>query len=809
MKIIKFGGKSLANGEGIANVISIIKNKYQENPSLAFVLSARGKTTDRLCELLESAKHRTPYTEALAELKAYQLEPLKTMNYEAEFAVIEQILNGVRLLEDYSLKIKDTLMAQGEIMSCKLVVELLREEGVNAVFGDARKFIRTNSNFGNAVVHQVESAELTQAYFDSLESGQIPVITGFIASDTEGNTTTLGRNGSNYSASLLASYIAASKLESYTHVNGIYSANPDLVPKATVIRELGYLDASELASFGTSILHPKTIEPLLEKKIPLHILNTFNADNEGTLIKDLPESKTAKSISVQQNVSLINIDGKDLLGKVGVDGRIFMAMKNAEVSVGIISQGSSERGVSFVVDSACDERAVEALQSEFALEFINGDIASIEAQRNISVLTIIGASINQASQFLIQFRKNNISPLLINSTLNRKNVSIVLPTKDEEKAVNLVHSQIFGIATEINIAVFGVGTVGSVLIDQILSARPKILESRGILLNIFAIANSKTFISESQGIDMHWKQNLLDKAPIDDHIQGIITYAKTHHLENLIAIDNTASVEFIEHYTEFIEQGFDLVSSNKIANTQSYDQYEALRASIKKHNKEYLYETNVGAGLPIIDTIKILHQSGENITKIKGVFSGSLSYIFNEFSSKDIDFDTVLKEAMKQGYTEPDPREDLCGNDVARKLLILARELELRNEFDEIEIENLIPQELREVPFDDFMEKVGDLDSAMKAKRNALSTGEVLRYVGELSGDLQQDKGVLKVSLEAVSSQSPLGSLTGSDSLIEIYTDSYGDKPITIIGAGAGAEVTARGVLGDVIRLSNAKKVLS
>ena len=352
-----------------------------------------------------------------------------------------------------------------------------------------------------------------------------------------------------------------------------------------------------------------------------------------------------------------------------------------------------------------------------------------------------------------------------------------------------------------NVAIFGHGNVGGTLVDQILKSSKTIEKRKGIDLHVFAIANSRKVLFNKNGIPKNWK-TVIENEGVGYRLEDIFTYAKEHHFENLIAVDNTASEAFVANYFEFIDNGFDLVSSNKIANTLGFDYYQILREELDKNQKQYLYETNVGAGLPLIDTIKLLHLSGENITRIKGVFSGSLSFIFNTFSESDASFSTILKEAMEQGFTEPDPREDLSGNDVGRKLLILARELDLRNEFSDINIQNLIPEELQEGKVSDFLGKLEILDATFDALKRDQEPGHVLRYVGDLHGDLRKEKGVLDVQLISVPKESALGQVKGSDSIIEIYTESYGAHPLVIQGAGAGAAVTARGVFGDILRIA-------
>jgi aspartokinase/homoserine dehydrogenase 1 len=391
---------------------------------------------------------------------------------------------------------------------------------------------------------------------------------------------------------------------------------------------------------------------------------------------------------------------------------------------------------------------------------------------------------------------------LFNNTTTGRNISLVIKKSDLKRALNVIHGEIFGVTKKINIAVFGHGLVGGTLINQILSSSKNIEYKKGIKLNVFAVANSSKLLINKRGITENWK-NEIEQEGQKYSVKDIIQYAKNNHLENLIAVDNTASKDFVENYIELIENSFDVVSSNKVANTLSYDFYKKLRKALAKNQKNYLYETNVGAGLPLIDTIKLLHLSGENITKIKGVFSGSLSFIFNNYSLENRPFSEVLKDAIANGYTEPDPREDLCGNDVARKLLILARELDLQNEFDEIKIQNLIPEPLRALSTREFLVSLDKLDRYYSEIKQSQEKGNVLRYIGELSGDLQQDKGDLEVKLVSVPESSALGQLKGSDSIFEIYTESYGERPIVIQGAGAGASVTARGVFGDILRLAD------
>jgi len=800
IKVLKFGGKSLANGKGLETVLSIIKNKVDAGERITAVVSARGSATDDLESILNKALEGKRYEEDLEAFKTYQSEPSTSVDFSEEFTLLDQLFEGVSLLRDYSKKTKDNILAQGELLSVKLITNLLNEQGIAAKATDARELIKTDEAFGNAQPLSKLSKENTQDYF-SKHKNVVNVVTGFIASNLKNETTTLGRNGSNYTAALLANFLEAEELENYTHVSGIYTANPDLVPDAKQIRELSFSEANELANFGTSVLHAKTIIPLVEKNINLRILNTFNANDEGTLITAHPSGKEVTSLSVMDNVALLNLEGRGLLGKIGVDARIFGALGSSGISVSIVSQGSSERGIGLIIDADQASRAVRALEREFQNDFQSQDVNAISVDENVAVISIVGIELSSFHKPFNALIRNQITPLLFNNTVTGKNVSLVVKKSQLHKAVNVVHGEIFGVSKKINIAIFGHGGVGGALINQILKSKDEIEKRKGINLNVFAIANSRKLILDKNGVNDKWK-NSIASSSFASSIEDIITYAKNHHLENLIAVDNTASDVFYQNYIPLVEAGFDLVSSNKIANTISHSFYTELRSHLKNHNKEYLYETTVGAGLPLIDTIKLLHESGENITRIRGVFSGTLSYLFNNFSVEDKPFSAIIRETVEKGFTEPDPREDFSGNDVARKLLILARELDLENEFDDVEVLNLIPEAYRDISVEDFLSQLEVLDEQYQKLKDEQKEGHVLRYVGDLSGDLSQNKGNLEVKLVSILEDSTLGHVKGSDAIFEIFTESYGEQPIVIQGAGAGAEVTARGVFGDVLRLS-------
>ncbi len=803
MKILKFGGKSLAN-DGIEKVIDIIITSHKE--PLSVVVSARGNTTDELEALLEKASKGEDYTADFQHLKnEQQYDP--RVSFEPEFQLLEKLLEGVSLLKDYSPKTKDLVLAQGELMSAKLVTALLKRKGLESTFVDSREIFKTDAVVGNAQIINSVSEKLTRDRFATIPSNHVAVVTGFIASTEKGDTTTLGRNGSNYSAALLANYLNASELQNYTHVDGIFTANPELVPEAKIIRHLSYEEANELANFGASILHAKTIIPLIEKGIPLRIKNTFNSDDAGTLIHKESEQEGIKSISVIKDNALIVMEGRGLLGKVGVDARIFRALAQKGISVSIISQGSSERGVGLVVASKDAKLAKAAIDEEFSHDFYTNDVSSVSIVDDVAVISIVGQPLSTFHHPYNALIRNQIVPLLINNAVTGRNVSLVLKTEKLHKALNVIHGEIFGVSRRINLVIFGKGTVGGTLINQVIAAHDNILQRKNISLRIVAIANSQKILTAAKGIGKGWEE-AFEREAVPYNFDTLQAFVDKNHLENLIAVDVTASKTFVDNYIPLIKSGYDLVSANKIANTISFSFYQELRKTLKQYQKTYLYETNVGAGLPLIDTIRLLHHSGENITRIKGIFSGTLSYLFNTFSAENKPFSEVLQHAINSGYTEPDPREDLCGNDVGRKLLILARELDLGNEFTDVKIQNLIPEHLREGSVEDFLQRLDEFNAPYQQIKEAQEPEHVLRYVGDLHGDLASTNTVqLDVSLVSVPRNSALGQVKGADSIFEIYTESYGDNPIVIQGAGAGASVTARGVFGDILRLAEKSRV--
>lgn len=805
MKILKFGGKSLDNGSGILTVLDIIIDNYRAGEAPVVVVSARGKSTDALLALAEQACAGEPYEAALQAFWEHQCQDT-TLRFEAERVQLERLLSGISLLGECSPRTADELVSYGEVLSSQYVAQALKDCGYEAVAIDSGDFLVTDAHYGSASVFTEASRERCRTLFAGLPAGVIPIVTGFIARDEAGRRTTLGRNGSNYSAALLANFLEASLMENYTHVDGIYTANPSVVAEARKIDELSYADAAELSQFGAEILHIKTIEPLQERGIPLRVLNTFSYGEEsnGTLVTAHPRDKVVRALASLSGKALIHFEGRNMLGRSGIDARIFRSFEAAEVSVSLIAQGSTERGTAIVVDEEEADRAVEALVQEFHHDLETGHVTKIYAEKGLAVVAIIGLNLLEFDRPYRALVRNRILPILLSNSVPENTLCLLVRDDEErEKALKVIHGELFERPKRIHLAVIGHGTVGGAFIGQIIQQRELLIAQKNIDLRIFAIADSRHLLLSPSGAGADWATEL-ERTPISgDLAEAIISYGQRQALENVILVDNTSSPVIASHYARYAAEGFDIVSSNKKANIAPYADYSYLRDTLQRHRRSYRYETNVGAGLPLIDNLKLLHLSGERITRIHGLFSGSLSYIFNRLTEEpERSLRSIVEESARLGLTEPDPREDLSGEDVARKVLILVRELDVPAELSDVRWENPVPEALRSLSLEDFWARFGELEASIEALRATAKPDEVLRYVGDIVWDDVRQEATLSAELRLVPRTSPLGRVSGADSCFEIYTESYGSQPIVIQGAGAGAAVTARGVFGDVLRLA-------
>lgn len=804
MKLLKFGGKSLDNGLGIAQVLTIIQDSYTRGEAPVVVVSARGGSTDGLLDLITLAREGKSYETALDAFWTHQRGDT-SLPFAPERATLERLLRGIALLGECSPQITDEVVSLGELLSAQFVAYQLQRRGYPAVAIDSGELLVTDAQFGSASVDLAASRARTGQCFAELPAGSLPIVTGFIARDALGRRTTLGRNGSNYSAALLANFLGATLLENYTHVDGIYTADPTLVAEARKIDELSYADAAELSQFGAEILHTKTIEPLQELAIPLKVLSTFRYGDEdnGTLVCATAKREKVRALASLRHKALIHFEGRNMLGQAGIDARIFGAFERAGVSAGMVSQGSTERGIGIVVDEADVERAEEALRREFRQDLAEGLVTDIYAVRGLAIVAIVGLWGGEFDRPYRALVRNRIVPLLMNNSVPANTLCYLVTEHERAKALSVIHGELFERPKRVHLAVIGVGTVGGALIDQIIQQRDQLIQQKSIDLRIFLVANSRHFLLQREGIGEGWREVLVAHPYQGDLPEDIVFYAKELGLENTILVDNTSSAHIAKMYTYFAEGGFDIVSSNKKANIAPYTDYAHLREVLQLHRRSYRYETNVGAGLPLIDNLKLLHLAGERITRIHGLFSGSLSFIFNRLSeSPQLTLRQAVEESRALGLTEPDPREDLSGEDVARKVLILVRELDVPAELEDVAWENPVPEALRSLSHDDFWARFDELEQAIERLRATCAPDEVLRYVGDVQWDEAKQEAHLSAGLRRVKRSSPLGRVSGADSCFEIYTESYGAQPVVIQGAGAGAAVTARGVFGDVLRLA-------
>lgn len=793
MRVLKFGGKSLANGEPLRLSLRIIQDVVasDDTPPLV-VVSARGKTTDRLLELAHLAEAGEPWRESYSRLLADQGEGTEGLSDR-----LTRLLEGIELLRECSAKTLDGVLSFGELFSAHHIARLLP----HALPIDAGDLIVTDSSYGEASVELKESEEKTRSYFAHLPTGTLPIVTGFIARSEDGTRTTLGRNGSNYTAALLANFLDATQLDNYSNIDGIYSAHPGIVLSAHKIPELSYTEAAELSQLGAEILHYKTIDPLAAKQIPLRILDSFSPEGyrqEGTLVHLLPSSQQARAIAALSGKALIHFERHEMKGLPGFDARIFSVLRDEGISTGIISQGSTERGVGFVVAESEADHAVAALRCEFDRDIHR---PTIEATKGLSVIALIGVSLSGFDHPYSALIRNGITPLLVNNAVTGDTLFLLVRDEEVPKALNVIHGEMFAHAKRIHVACIGHGTVGGAFLDRVTEEQAQILSDKAVDLRLFAIASSRQLLLDQEGIGTDWRERKAAAPASEDPIREIIRYAEENYLENVVVIDNTASPDIAARYCELAEQGYDLVSSNKIFNTGPYPDYLRLREILRDHRRTYRYETNVGAGLPLIDNLRLLHLSGDRITRIRGLFSGTLGYILSSLGDHT-SYAEAIRSAARLGYSEPDPRQDLNGLDVARKLLILAREVGMSAEMSDIEVEDLVPETLRDCSAKHFMERLNEAQSYFESLSKT-SQGEVLRYVGELTIGDGTDAARLSCGLRSLPADSALGSVSGADSCFEIYTESYGDLPFVIRGAGAGAEVTALGVFGDLLRIAD------
>ncbi len=814
MIVLKFGGTSVANAQNIQKVIQIVNQKAKEN-KLAVVVSALSGVTDMLLNASEKAANKDEvYKVVLDEIKQKHFvtitELVETSNQNtllikinSQINQLQTLLDGCFLLGELSPRTADAIAGFGELLSSQIIATALQQSLPNSTFKDSRELIITNSNFGKAVVDFSVSNTLISNYFSS-NTSQVVVLPGFIASSEDGNTTTLGRGGSDYSAAILANGLKAVSLEIWTDVNGMFTANPKIVKQAQPIESISYQEAMELSHFGAKVLYPPTIQPVLNAAIPIWIKNTFDPDAYGTLISNSPDANAnpIKGISHIDTIALLTLEGSGMIGIAGSSKRLFEVLSRENINVIFITQASSEHSICIGIQNQDAHKAKTAIDSIFELEIAQNKIDPCIVENELCIVALVGESMKNhqglSGKMFSTLGKNNVNIRAIAQGASERNISVVINEKDVKKALNTLHERFFEDNTkQLNLFVMGVGNVGEKFIDQIHQQKKFLKENLKINLRVVAISNSRKMFFNEEGIQLKDWKPLLENGGTAN-VNQFIAKAKELNLRNSIFVDITANEDIASIYDQFLKQNIAVVTCNKIACSSQYDNYKYLKSLSRKYNAPFLFETNVGAGLPIIDTLKHLIASGDKVNRINAVLSGSLNFIFNNFS-ETYNFHDVVKEAGVQGFTEPDPKIDLSGVDVARKILILIRESGYPMEMEDITNNSFLPIECIETTTNDTFFKSltkhsGHFENLLAEAKSKESR---LKFVASF------ENGKASVGLQFIPSDSPFYNLEGKDNIVQFYTDRYVDQPLLIKGAGAGAAVTASGIFADVIRIGN------
>lgn len=809
MKVLKFGGTSVGSVEAILSVKKIVE---EQNEPIIMVVSAFSGVTDQLYKLSQLAstgddsyliEYEQMYARHLMVIDkivpaSKKTEVLKMV--QVQFNDLENILKGIYLIKDCSRSIVDTIVSYGETISSIIIANVIKD----AVHFDSKTFIKTINQFGKYVVDFPITTELIEQEFKNLPA--ISVCGGFISTDSETNKiTNLGRGGSDYTASILAATLKATSLEIWTDVDGFMTADPRIISNTYVIEHLSFSEAMELSNFGAKVIYPPTIFPVYHQNIPVRIKNTFNPEAEGTYISNEQESSSRsliKGISSINDTSLITVRGLGMVGVIGVNYRIFRALAKNGISVFLVSQASSENNTSIGVRNADSVLAVEVLREEFAHEIAQGDIHEIFSEDELATIAIVGDSMKRtpgiAGKLFGTLGKNGINVIACAQGASETNISFVTDRKSLRKALNVIHDSFFLSEYQVlNIFVVGTGTVGGNLLKQICMQQPKLMHQNGLKLNVVGIAGSKKMLFNRAGISLDNFREELNKSGIDASPERIKEEVLNMNIFNSVFVDCTASTEIAGLYQPLLENNISVVAANKIAASSSYENYTTLKETARLRGVKYLFETNVGAGLPIINTMNNLINSGDNILKMEAVLSGTLNFIFNTIS-EDIPLSKAILMAKEAGFSEPDPRIDLSGKDVIRKLVILTREAGYKVEQKDVKKNLFIPDKFFNGTLEDFWENISELDAEFESKRKKLAAeNKRWRFVATM------ENGKCSVGLQEVDSTHPFYDLQGSNNIILITTERYNEFPMMIKGYGAGAGVTAAGVFSDIISIAN------